>query len=377
MSLQQRVLWLFFLQPVAFGAWIPRIPQIQTKLALDPAGLALALAGGPVGTLITLLFADRLVHALGARQTTLVFFPVFFAVMALPLLAPTLPLLALSLALMSASISILELGLNVLASEAERLEKRIIMSKAHGFWSLGLMAGTALGAIAAGLHVAPIAANLAITLFALPAAMWFGRELPRAAPPASSVPGKIALPHPVLLLICLYVFGTALTEGAVADWSAIYMRDAFGSTPGIGGLAVSAFSLAVALTRMMGDRLRQRFGPARLGRTLAFVGLAGVLLVVFAPSESAGILGFVLVGIGASVAFPIGVSAAVEAPGRNTASNVATLSFIALTGFLIGPLLIGSITQLAGIRAGLGVLFPMLALSALLAPVLNRPRITR
>lgn len=138
-------------------------------------------------------------------------------------------------------------------------------------------------------------------------------------------------------------------------------------------IAVIAFSLTVAVTRMTGDRLKLMFGPVKLARTLALVGLAGVLLVVFAPSELAGIAGFVLVGMGASVAFPIGVSAAVAAPGRNTASNVATLSFIALTGFLFGPLLIGSITQVAGIRAGLFVLFPMLALSALLAPML-RPR---
>lgn len=372
MSLPQRVLWVFYLQPVALGAWIPRIPEIQTKLALDPAGLALALAGGPVGTLITLVFAGRLVHALGARWTILVFYPVFLITMVLPLLAPSLPLLALALALMSASISVLELGLNVVADEVEKREKRVIMSKAHGFWSLGLMTGTALGALAAGFHISPIAADLAISALVLPLALGVGRGLPRSDTPVEETPGKIGLPHPILFGICLYVFGTTLAEGAVADWSAIYMRDVFNSTPGIGGLAVTAFSLTVALTRMAGDRLRLRFGPARLGRTLALVGLAGVLLVVFAPHEIAGIGGFVLIGIGASVAFPIGVTAAVGAPGRNTASNVATLSFIALTGFLIGPLLIGSITQMAGIRAGLGVLFPMLALSALLAPMLAR-----
>ncbi len=372
MSLQQRILWAFFLQPLTLGAWIPRIPEIQTKLDLDPAGLALALAGAPVGTLITLLFAGRLVHALGARRSILIFYPVYLCAMTLPLMAPTLPLLALGLAMMSSSISVLELGLNISADEVERREKRVLMSKAHGFWSLGLMTGTALGALAAGFHLAPILASIAISVFVLPMALFVARGLPASERAANETPGKIGLPHPILLGICLYVFGTTLTEGAAADWSAIYMRDEFGSSPGIGGIAVTAFSLSVALTRMAGDRLKQRFGPAPLARTLALFGLAGVIVIVIAPNELVAIGGFVLLGIGASVAFPLGVTASLGAPGRNASSNVATLSFIALTGFLVGPLLIGSITQLWGIRAGLGVLFPMLALSALLAPALAR-----
>ena len=372
MSPQQRVLWVFYLQPIALGAWIPRIPEIQTKLMLDPAGLALALAGGPVGTLITLLFAGRLVHAIGPRMAILTLYPVFLAAMLLPLVAPSMTLLMLALLLMSSSMSVLELGLNLVADEVEKREGRIIMSKAHGLWSFGLMTGTALGTFAAGFHIAPIYAGLAISAVVLPLALFIGRELPRRETGTGEPPGKIGLPHPSLLAICLFVFGTTLTEGAVADWSAIYMRDVFGSGPGVGGIAVTAFSLSVALTRIAGDRLKLKFGPAALGRTLALVGLAGVLIVVFAPHEITGVAGFILLGVGAAVAFPLGVTAAVSAPGRNAASNVATLSFVALTGFLVGPLLIGGITQGWGIRAGLGVLFPMLALSALLAPALRQ-----
>ena len=372
MSPQQRVLWVFYLQPVVFGAWIPRIPEIQTKLMLDPAGLAVALIGAPIGTLIALTFAGRLVHAIGSRLAILVFLPVFLATMLLPLMAPSQLMLMAALALMSGSTSVLELGLNLVADEVEKRENRIIMSKAHGLWSLGLMTGTALGALAAGFHVEPVVADLAITAFVLPLGLFIAYGLPRVETGKSESHGRIGLPHPILLFICLFVFGTTLTEGAVADWSAIYMRDVFATGPGIGGLAVTAFTLTAALTRLTGDRLKQRFGPARLGRTLAVIGLAGVLFVVFAPHEIVGIAGFVLIGIGAAVAFPLGVTAAVAAPGRNAASNVATLSFFALTGFLVGPLLIGAITQHWGIRVGLAVIFPMLLLSAVLAPALSR-----
>ena len=213
MSLQQRALWVFLLQPIAFGAWIPRIPEIQSKLALDPVGLALALAGGPVGTLITLTFAGRLVNALGARHTIILFYPVFLGAMLLPLMAPSLPLLALALALMSASISVLELGLNIAADEVEKRTGSILMSKAHGFWSLGLMTGTALGAIAAGAHVTPVLASLLISVVVLPLALWIAWGLPRHERAAEGTPGKITLPHPILLGICLYVFGTTPDRG--------------------------------------------------------------------------------------------------------------------------------------------------------------------
>lgn len=208
MSLQQRVLWVFFLQPIALGAWIPRIPEIQSKLSLDPAGLALALAGGPIGTLVTLTFAGRLVHALGARRAILTFYPVFFLAMLLPLVAPSLPLLTIALILMSASISVLELGMNIAADDVEKREKRVLMSKAHGFWSLGLMTGTALGAAAAALHLAPIFAGVLISVVMLPLALWIASGLPRvdgpvdefsrqdhAAPPDSSRHLPLCLRH--------------------------------------------------------------------------------------------------------------------------------------------------------------------------------------
>ena len=128
----------------------------------------------------------------------------------------------------------------------------------------------------------PVVASLLISVAVLPVALWIAWGLPRHERVGrGQTPGKITLPHPILLGICLYVFGTTLTEGAVADWSAIYMRDVFASTPGIGGLAVTAFSLAVALTRLAGDRLKLRFGPAQLARALAAVGLVGVVFVVF------------------------------------------------------------------------------------------------
>ncbi len=379
MPLKLRILLVFFLQPIALGAWLPRIPEIQAKLDLDAAGLAIGLIGSPIGTLITLTFAGGLVHRIGARRAIAIFFPAFLMVMLLPLMAPAQPALFVALMLVGASMSVLELGLNMAADDAEKRFGHTLMNAAHGLWSFGLMTGTLIGTLAAYFGLPPIVAGLAIAVLTAPAALWLALGLPAPAHPEPATDEVEALrrgfpPHPLLVGICLYVLGSSLTEGAAADWAAIFMRDAHGAGPGLSGLGVTAFSLAVASTRLAGDRLKTRFGAARLARGLALVGVLAGLLVCLSPSPVLALVGFALLGIGASLAFPLGVTAATRAPGPNAATNVAMMSFTALSGFLIGPILIGSITQATDIRFGLAILLPMLGMSAVLAPLLARAK---
>ncbi|WP_199823753.1 MFS transporter [Labrenzia sp. OB1] len=376
MSRAQRICLIFFLQPIAFGAWLPHIPGIQTSLDLSNGGLAIALAGLPAGTLTALLFAGRLADWLGARRLTLLFYPVFLTAMLLPLLAPSQLLLMASLALVGGAMSILELGLNVLADDYETATSHRIMSKAHGLWSFGLLTGTLIGSLVAGYALEPVYTGLGIAILVLAAATTVILRLP--APGSVSTNGGKAprkgfrLPHPLLLGVCFFTFGTTLVEGAVADWAAIFLRDTFTANLGIAGLGVSVFILTVAVTRLAGDRLRRKLSAGRLAQCLALIGLFGLAVIWLAPAIPAAMAGLSILGIGAALAFPLGVTAASAAPGTSPASNVAILSFIALTGFLAGPLLIGTVADHTDIRIGLMVLAPMLCLSFLLAPFLTR-----
>ena len=162
-----------------------------------------------------------------------------------------------------------------------------------------------------------------------------------------------------------------MIEGAIADWAAVFLRDAFAANPGVAGLGISVFSLCLATTRLFGDRLRQSVLPGRLGQFLALIGLVGLGGIWIAPNTMTALVGLGVLGIGAALAFPLGVTAAAAAPGRSAASNVAVLSFIALLGFLVGPLSIGVLADAHGIRAGLMILVPMICLSFLLAPLLT------
>jgi len=374
MTDSRRICLIFFLQPIALGAWLPHIPGVQTALGLTNSALALALIGGPIGTLTTLLVAGRLATWLGARRITLIWYPLFLGAMLLPFLASGQWALMAALALVGSTMSVLELGLNVLADDYERRTGHKIMSRAHGCWSFGLLAGTLIGSAVAGIGFAPLFAGLAIAVVVQAFVLPVIRRIPEAPAAADGAdrPSGVRVPHPLLLGICIFTFGTTLVEGAVADWAAVYLRDAFAAHPGLAGLGIAVFSLCLATTRLAGDRLRQMTTPGRLGQWLALVGLTGLALIWLAPGVAVALLGLGVLGIGAALAFPLGVSAASAAPGSSPAANVAVLSFIALLGFLVGPLAIGRLADAYGIRTALMVMAPMIALSLLLAPCLTR-----
>jgi MFS family permease len=131
------------------------------------------------------------------------------------------------------------------------------------------------------------------------------------------------------------------------------------------GLGYSVFAFMVAAGRFSGDYMKGRFGAVAIARGCGIASLAGMLVVLLAPATPLALLGFAAVGVGVSVGFPLAVTAVASLPDRPPASSVATLSFAALTGFLIGPPIIGFLGELLGLRAGLAVLLVPLFVSLL------------
>lgn len=365
---------VFFLQPIAFGAWLPRIPEIQQKLGLGPADLAIALLGLPIGTLLTLPIAGRFVAHIGSRATILYGFPVFLAVVALPTFAASQAMLLLTLAIIGVALSTLELGLNVEADKIEKSSRSLIMNTCHGFWSLGIMAGSLMGSGLAALAIAPHLSVLLCAAAVLPLALMTSTALPAYAmadeADASSHP-KWRLPGKALAGICLFVFGITMTEGAIADWSAVFLRDVFAAGTGLAGIGYSVFAGMVAVGRFVGDRLKRRLGAVATARFCGTFSVAGMVLVVLAPHPVLAFAGFACVGFGVSVGFPLAVTAAASLTDRLTAASVAILSFVALFGFLIGPPMIGFVADATGMRHGLATLIPVLVLSLAMTGMLR------
>lgn len=370
MSPQRLIMAVFFLQPIAFGSWLVRIPDMQAYLELGLALLAVALLGMPLGILMTLPFAGRLVEWLGARRILIWGFPLYLCAVLLPALSNSLWMLFGTLAVLGVAIATLELALNVKADQVEKASGAMIMSTCHGFWGLGIMAGSLAGSGLAALSLSPAHAVAIVSVVLVPICIMASSMLPTYAPDArQDVPSeskRYALPGAALLGICFFTFGITMTEGAIADWSAVYLREVFGSDAASAGLGYSLFALTLALGRFAGDRLKVRFGAVSLARACGTLSLAGILLVVMSPTSLVTFVGFALVGLGASVGFPLAVTAAASLPDRPAASSVAVLSFVALIGFLVGPPVIGFVAEVGGLRLGLAMLLPGLAISLML-----------
>jgi predicted MFS family arabinose efflux permease len=375
MSLQARIMMIFALQPLALGSWLPQIPDVQLRLGMGPADLSLALLGFPAGLLAALPFGGRIAAALGPRRLILFGLPVYLALMCLPPLAPSVPLLFAALACAGASIALLELGLNLQADEIEKSRGRLIMSACHGFWSVGIMTGSLLGASLALLGTPPFASVALVAMICFPIGLALARGLPmenaHAAAKAINAVISRRLPGKALVAISFFTFGITMAEGAVADWSGIFLRDAFGSPSGASGLGYTAFAAMVALGRFMGDGLKARLGAVACARLCGALALAGLACVLTSPSAGFAIAGFALTGIGVSVGFPLAVTAAAGLTDRPPASSVAILTFIALLGFLVGPPAIGFVAEYSGIRTGLAMLLPGLAASFVLTAALG------
>ncbi len=367
MPLQRLVMLIFFLQPIAFGSWLPRIPDVQARLGLGPADLAIALLGMPVGILLTLPFAGRFVSRIGGRATVIYGFAVFLAVVALPAFADSIVTLFAALAVVGVALSTLELGLNVEADRAEKITGLVIMSRCHGFWSLGIMAGSLIGAGAVALHLPAQWSIAIVALLVLPVALAASVRLPvdakarAAATEDARAPFK--LPSVALLGICAFTFGITMTEGAIADWSAVYLKEVLLAGGALTGLGYSIFACLVAAGRFGGDHMKARFGAVAIARVCGCAALLGMLIVLLAPNTLTALAGFAAIGFGVSVGFPLAVTAAASLTDRPAAASVAILSFMALLGFLIGPPLIGFAGELWGLRVGLAVLLVPLAAS--------------
>lgn len=366
--------WIFFLQPLILGAWFPRIPQMQSLLDLSAGQLAVALMGMPIGLLTALSIGGKLSEWLGTRRLLIVALLAQAVCLPLPTFASTGVMFFVFLTIAGLALALAELGLNVTASEVEARAGRHIMNVSHGFWSIGVLCGSAIGSLCAAWHIAPTQSLIAVALVCTIPAIWIGRQITdfTVAPSPSEGPEKRGVSK-ALLFVSLFGFGIAMSEGAMADWSAVYFTDIFGASPGVAGASYTVFALCVAIGRFQGDHLKARFDVVHLGQGFAMLSIAGLLVLITSSSVTAAFIGIALLGLGLSIGFPVAVSAASILPGRSSAGNVAILTQMVLCGFLVGPPMIGFVAEQTTMRAGLAALLPVLVLALYFARHLSDP----
>lgn len=338
----------------------------------------------PIGLMLTIPFAGPTVSRFGGRTTIGWSFPAFLAAMCLPACLIHIGMLFLALFACGVTIAMVELGMNIVADDIERSKSLAIMSRCHGFWSLGMMTGSLIGSGLAALSLVPQLSILLVALVIAPLGFLVPRSLPEASPspPAERETGGggLFVPGLVLLSICIIGLASNLAEGASADWSAIYLTDVFATTGGAAGLGYTAYALMMAAGRFSGDWLRVNIGPMRLVRYGYAAAALGVILLATSRHYLASIMGFALIEVGGSVGVPLAVSAVASVRGRSPAANVAMVTLVWLIAFLAGPPVIGYLAEHYGLRAALGTtMLPAFFTGLLLAGTLSGalPKVVR
>jgi fucose permease len=353
------IMALFMLQPMAFGAWLAMIPYIKVSLGLSKGDLALALLGLPIALIPTLQLASRVVAKIGPRKTFAILLPVQTCVVLLPFLTSGIVGLFMTLALFGAVVAFLEVALNTYAGRLEKSANLTIMSRCHGFWALGVMIGSLLATALFGLG--PILAVFLVCAVSGGTGIWAGLSLPRLKGENDSAlvkPQKLHEMSKALFLISMFVFAVTLAEGAMSDWAAVYLAERWGSGPEDAGIAVSIFAGFLAAGRFAGDFLKRKLGARGVARLTVGLAIVGVACLTIPSGVPAIFIGFALVGLGVSIGFPLGISAAAGLDDTHEAQNIATMAMIAMSGFLVGPPFIGFVAEAISLRVALLVLFP-------------------
>jgi MFS family permease len=347
----------FALHGLIGAAWVPRIPQVKERLGLDAGALGVVLLGAPVGVVVAVRVAGTVVARWGARATTLGAGSVA-AIALVPLgLASDLPTLVTSLVLLGGSLGLMDVAMNAQGVELERGYARPLMSGLHGAYSVGAILGAITGSAAASAQF-PVRTHLSMMAVALCVLLWTlcraGLEAPppdpRARPASPSSGEGWVLARLGVIGLCAFV-----GEGAMADWSAVYLRETLGAGPGVAGLGYAGFATAMATGRVSGDWALARWGPLRVVRAGSLAASAGLAAGLLAQQPAIVVACFSLFGLGVAVVAPVTFGAAGNLPGVAAAAGIARVTTVGYLGLLGGPPVIGLVAQAAGLRWALAI----------------------
>jgi MFS family permease len=354
------------------GSFVARIPWIASHVGVEIGQLGLALLMPGLGALLAMPFAGRLAHRHAFRPFVTATIVAFCASLVLTTLPTSLVLLCVALLVFGATAGLADMAMNAQGVLIEKTLARSVMSSLHGFWSVGLLVGSVVSALAshAGIDTRLQFALTSIVLAAGGAvAARFLVDDPTstelAAPPA------FALPTRPVLLIGLVGLCAIFGEQAGADWSAVYIQRELGGSASVGALAVSAFAVTMAAARLMGDRVIGRLGPVRTVRLSGACAVAGALAIVLAPDLAIGLVGFALLGIGVAVVVPL-VFAAAGRVGPHPARSIAGVAGVAYASGLFAPGVIGAVAAASSLTTSFCLVAVLTATMALAAGVLRR-----
>ena len=365
---------VFFGNGFLFANWAARIPQVRAELSVTPGVLGLILLCLAVGSGIGTPLSGLIISRLGESRTVSVMAVSAAAGMAVTAVGVLLgtPAVAAGLVVFGFGSGTWDVAMNVQGAAIERVLGRAILPRFHAGWSIGTVAGAGISAVMVALGV-PVTAHLlavsAVVAVVVPVAA-------RGFLPGTHAPAPGGRParrrqlaswtEPRTLLIGLFVLCMALTEGTGNDWLSLAVIDGYHSAAIAGTLTFAVFLAAMTAGRWWGPRLIDRYGRVLVLRVCAVTALAGLLVIEFGEVLPVAMAGAVLLGLGTSLGFPVGLSSAADDPAH-AATRVSTAASIGYVAFLAGPPVVGFLGDRVGVLHSLWVAAVVLAAAFLLA----------
>lgn len=340
--------WVFASLNIWFGTWAIYIPSVKEKLGINKADLGLAIFCLSLGVFVIFPLASRIINALGVGKATWVGVLASSFTALLPFLAPNYHVLMVSLFLLGVSHGLLDISMNTLVTEIEKEDGQKFMSAAHGFFSLG---GILVGL---GSFLIPIIGNplwhmgVTVVLVLMVNLAFYKKYYHIISPRKEEERFNPKLFKP-LLLLAIVGFMAMGSEGAIIDWSALYLKEITLAKETLIGTGFLAFSIAMTLGRFLGDGISTKIGSVKIMSMGALIAILGYVLVLSGDTFLA-IMGFALNGLGFSVMVPELFRIGGTVKGVDPAQGVSFIAGSGYSGFLLGPVILGFLAESASLK---------------------------
>lgn len=342
----------FIFNGALFGAWASRIPAFVEQFAITSQQLSMLLLCLAAGAITSFPVAGKITDSIGAARLCIITFIGYTIVFMTLGLGNNLYALYFLVFLFGGFHGAMDVAMNTWAAQVESASDKTLMPFFHAMFSLGAGFGAASGAIASWSHTA---INLHFILFA---ASFLLLLIPLNNAVSSASTSKdissdkpaFKLPRGNLFIVALVAFCCALSEGAMADWTAIFMNQELDSSHGEAAAAYSIFAIAMFLTRLSGQYLIEQLGKITVVRASAVSSMIGLFFILLTDHIYLGYLGFSLIGIGCSIVMPLAFSKAADSTLKNKGSAIASVAIFAYGGMLLGPVMIGFLATMFSLK---------------------------
>ncbi len=353
---------VFFVNGFLFANYIARLPDIQVIYGLDYRQLGFVLLSSAVGSLLAMPFTGYLIDRYSSRRVTGSALFGVGLIVGLFILSPNYFLLLLAFFFLGACSGITDVAMNAQAVVVEKLMAKSIMASFHAVWSLGMFMGAGVGALFVSFGQ-PVAFHMGVSaLLGISLGFLAMNYLVKDEENGLANTSLFKLPAKVLIGLGIIAFCGMLGEGAMSEWSTNYMRDVLKTGAQLAPIGLVAYSLAMLIGRIYGDRARMYYGDAKLIALSSMVAAIGCLIIVAGWQLFTSVLGFVLAGLGLSVIVPIAYSRAGNTPGIAPGTGISMVTTIGYSGFIVGPPVIGLIADHFGLQVGYAFILLLLVI---------------